>query len=353
TGCPFHIGCRNAAQTRHYATITAPMQDVSQYQYVRQFAPRISIPLNADVGCVRYYRCAPKPAPKPSMEPIPPKVELKYIPPAMRRPTPWSGFLSEWLNACEAQPRKQPQSDNDDLDDSCSSSSGACSGGTATTDFSSVSSPRKTQQTRRLDLPAHPRPAHQQQVPVHPPKYPYRVPTAAPSSQKLSLGQWAELLQLQQAAIRAKQNHPPPKLLSIHTAYLPELDAAVREMMGKAKPGQPWKQTAAGRFDSGERRSSGRGISSASDSAHGSDGKDQVWCAYCYNHAVHVANGRPGAHLPHVCEKGYWRGHELRQGATIVCPRLLRRICPLCGATGQAAHLTNYCPATKKAISRY
>ncbi|GMR50137.1 hypothetical protein PMAYCL1PPCAC_20332, partial [Pristionchus mayeri] len=87
------------------------------------------------------------------------QVELKYIPPAMRRPTPWSGFLSELLTACEAQPMKQPQSDNDDLDDSCSSSSGACSGGTATTDFSSVSSPEDSVDPHRLDLPACPRAA--------------------------------------------------------------------------------------------------------------------------------------------------------------------------------------------------
>ncbi|GMS96144.1 hypothetical protein PENTCL1PPCAC_18319 [Pristionchus entomophagus] len=76
-------------------------------------------------------------------------------------------------------------------------------------------------------------------------------------------------------------------------------------------------------------------------------------CAFCYQFAVHYANSRAQTPLPRVADRGYWRGHVMKEGDRIVCPRALRRVCSLCGATGQNAHLNNFCPVTKKHTSSY
>ncbi|KAF8376094.1 nos-1 [Pristionchus pacificus] len=101
--------------------------------------------------------------------------------------------------------------------------------------------------------------------------------------------------------------------------------------------------------------------------SHGNEGKQlltlrsyvnsemaaQDVCLFCYQFAVHYANSRCQTPLPRSSDRGYWRGHLMKEGDRIVCPRLLRRVCSLCGATGQNAHLNNFCPIAKKHTSSY
>ncbi|GMS97137.1 hypothetical protein PENTCL1PPCAC_19312, partial [Pristionchus entomophagus] len=366
-------------------------------QNARRRGPKLQIPLDADVA--RYHKCPPKTllqpvkgaatgAPAPARERAAPKIHLKFIPANMRRPSPWNEFLTDWLESCEqkkaAEAAAASSHDDESAASSCgsSSSSGACSGDTVTTDFSSISSPRKANlPENRVDHSNRaPQPSVQHLQP-RPRRYPCRVPLGVARSAQLTPGQWAELLQLQQATIRPMHYHPPPKLLNIQTAYFPGLDAAVMAMMQPSQQPQPpyyrrspaapyvphqqWQQPTQqlqsphGTYFKAPDRSpqhvaTAPGSSGCStDSAHGSEDKDrgQV-CSFCYQHAVHEADTR-GGHLPRLTDRGCWRGHVLRDGYTIVCPRLLRRVCSLCGATGQSAHQTNYCPSTKRKTANY
>ncbi|GMT20425.1 hypothetical protein PFISCL1PPCAC_11722, partial [Pristionchus fissidentatus] len=63
-----------------------------------------------------------------------------------------------------------------------------------------------------------------------------------------------------------------------------------------------------------------------------SEASMQEVCAFCYQFAVHHANSSGQTPLPRVADRGYWRGHVMNEGERIVCPRLLRRVCVLCGA---------------------
>ncbi|GMR31624.1 hypothetical protein PMAYCL1PPCAC_01819 [Pristionchus mayeri] len=80
---------------------------------------------------------------------------------------------------------------------------------------------------------------------------------------------------------------------------------------------------------------------------------EQEVCTFCYQFAVHYAHSHYQTPLPRVADRGYWRGHILKEGDKIICPRALRRVCSLCGATGQNAHLNNFCPIAKKHTSSY
>ncbi|KAF8370692.1 hypothetical protein PRIPAC_77121, partial [Pristionchus pacificus] len=368
----------------HYVTIADRMKTVLQLQSqdVRRRGPAKYVP-----------QCDPKLRPKKE-DNIVPKIHLSYIPPSLRRPSPWGAFLSDWLAACEEKRNSEsassavsegspplspryPEDEAGSTSGRSTGSSGACSGDTVTTDFSSVSSPRNIVEYRT----AHPVIRQSQPAAASgAARYPFRggfVPRAASTGANLSPAQWAELAALQQAAVQRQQlqlqpgggaHHAPPKLMNIHTAYLPDLDAAVRQMMQQRKPapaspasrpgsppnGQPWLPHS--HYYPTDPRNSIRGASSTgSDSAHYSDCRDrtQTTCDFCYQFAVHEAVSKEAAHLPRLTDRGPWRGHPTKQGDIIVCPRLLRRVCSMCGATGQAAHQTNLCPATNRKTSRY
>ncbi|GMT25518.1 hypothetical protein PFISCL1PPCAC_16815, partial [Pristionchus fissidentatus] len=191
-------------------------------------------------------------------------------------------------------------------------------------------------------------------------QYPYRLPVGAPQQSQLTPVQWAELMQLQQASLRPVQPPPPAKLLNLHTAYFPQLDAAVREMMQQTRPqrafvpGQPWQQHS--HYYLKERNAVQESADSgcSNDSVqHASEEKDRCQvCSYCYQFAVHEANAK-GVTMPRLMDRGSWRGHVMKDADVIVCPRLLRRVCSMCGATGQHAHQTNFCPVTKRKTSCY
>ncbi|GMS97399.1 hypothetical protein PENTCL1PPCAC_19574 [Pristionchus entomophagus] len=211
-----------------------------QSQNARRRGPKLRIPLDADVA--RYAKCPPKTllqlvkgvatgVPAPAKDRITPKIHLKFIPASMRRPSPWNEFLTDWIESCEqkkaAEAAATAASSHDDESAAAAAPTPAAevrtSDDTVTTDFSSISSPRKANPPEnRVDHSiGAPQPS------VKHLRYPYRVPRGVAPSAQLTPGQWAELLLLQQATIRPMQYHPPPKLLNIHTPYLPGLDAAV------------------------------------------------------------------------------------------------------------------------------
>ena len=72
-----------------------------------------------------------------------------------------------------------------------------------------------------------------------------------------------------------------------------------------------------------------------SSNSHGRTRSRQPSCAFC----------KKNGESPSV-----WRSHKLREGGKVTCPHLRRKVCQLCGATGDTAHTVTFCPLNTRAL---